>query len=164
MPDTKTVVGVFQDEHKAEQAVQHLRDNGFPDNEISIVGRDNRKKNNGDQTQNAGGMMHHDVSSGATWGAGIGGAAGLLASAGALAIPGIGPLVAMGPLAATLGLAAGGGLAGALVDFGIPEKQSHEYEHQVKQGRCLVVLKTSGDAQKAERMLRQEGASDLNID
>jgi uncharacterized membrane protein len=98
------------------------------------------------------------------WGAGIGGTAGLLATAGALAIPGFGPILAMGPLAATITAAAGGGIAGALVDFGIPEQQSKQYEKQVKEGHFLTVLKTNQDAQKAQNILRQEGANDIHID
>lgn len=159
MPDTKTVVGVFTKDQTAEQAVDQLRENGFSDNEISIIGKGHHEKEHAQ-----GGMMHQDVSQGATWGAGMGGAAGLLASAGALAIPGIGPLVAMGPLAATLGVAAGGGLAGALVDYGIPENQSKGYERQVREGHFLVVCKTAGNSQKCQSLLREAGAQDVHID
>jgi uncharacterized membrane protein len=160
LAQTKTVIGVFGSEHKAERAVEELRRSGFSDNEISVVGPDRRR---GDGAQH-GATMGHDVSDGGTWGAGIGGAAGLLATAGALAIPGFGPVLALGPLAATLTAAAGGGLAGALVDFGIPENQSRHYEQEVKAGKFLAVLKTDKDAQKAERCLREQGAADVRID
>ena len=157
---SKTVIGVFTSEQKAEQAVQQLHTSGFSDNEISIVGPDGRKGNRQGGAQNGGA----GIGDGAAWGAGIGGTAGLLATAGALAIPGFGPILAMGPLAATITAAAGGGIAGALVDFGIPEAQSKQYEKQVKEGRFLAVLKTNQDAQKAQNVLRQEGASDIHID
>ncbi len=157
MADTKTVVGVFGSEAQAERAVEQLRRSGFSDNEISVVGKGGREHKGGQ-------MMGGDVSNGATWGAGIGGAAGLLATAGALAIPGFGPIVALGPLAGTLTAAAGGGLAGALVDFGIPEDQSRQYEKDIKAGKFLAVLKTSQDAQKAQHCLQNEGATDVRID
>ena len=151
----KTVIGVFDSEDQAEKAVHQLRQSGFSDNEISVVGPDAHK---GQKSHSAG------LGDGATWGAGIGGTAGLLATAGALAIPGFGPILAMGPLAATITAAAGGGIAGALVDFGIPEQQSKDYEHQVKEGHFLTVLKTDKDAQKAQGILRKEGANDIHID
>jgi len=157
MAETKTVIGVFGSEQQAERAVEELRRSGFSDNEISVVGKDSGRHKKG-------GMAGGDVSNGATWGAGIGGAAGLLATAGALAIPGFGPILALGPLAGTLTAAAGGGLAGALVDFGIPEDQSRQYERDIKEGKFLAVLKTSQDARKAERCLRDQDATDVRID
>lgn len=159
MAQTKTVIGVFDSEQKAERAVSELRRSGFSDNEISVVGPDSHHKGHDNQ-----GMTGQHLGDGATWGAGIGGTAGLLATAGALAIPGFGPILALGPLAATLTAAAGGGLAGALVDFGIPEKQSKQYEKDVREGRFLTVLKTAKDAQRAQECLRNEGATDINVD
>jgi uncharacterized membrane protein len=160
MANTKTVIGVFSSEGNAEKAVHTLRQSGFSDNEISVVGPDRGKG----QHHGGASLTNQHLGDGATWGAGIGGAAGLLASAGALAIPGFGPILAMGPLAATLTGVAGGGLAGGLVDFGIPEQQSREYERKVKEGKFLAVLKTSGDADRAAQCLRDEGASDVRID
>lgn len=161
MAQAKTVIGVFDNERAAERAIEELRRSGFPDNEISVVGPDGRHQQRGGGVQ---GMADQHLGDGASWGAGIGGAAGLLASAGALAIPGFGPIIALGPLAATLTGAAGGGLAGGLVDFGIPEPQSREYERKVKEGKFLAVLKTAHDAEKAERCLKNQGASDVRID
>jgi hypothetical protein len=155
---TKTVVGVFASEDQASRAVDALRRAGFRDNEISVVGPDRGHRERG------GGWGDQHLGDGATWGAGIGGAAGLLASAGALAIPGFGPVLALGPLAATLTAAAGGGLAGGLVDFGIPEPESKEYERQVKEGKFLAVLKTDQDAQRAASCLREQGARDERIE
>ena len=160
LAQTKTVIGVFGTEQKAERAIEELRRGGFSDNEISVIGPDSKKRSGG----HSGGGMSNQVSDGATWGAGIGGTAGLLATAGALAIPGFGPIIALGPLAATLTAAAGGGIVGALVDFGIPEQQSKHYEQEVKQGKYLTVLKTTQDARKAERCLQDQGATDVRID
>lgn len=151
----KTVIGVFRDRRKAEQAVQELRGQGFGDQEISIVAKDP-----GQAGRKTGGTQN-DISDGTAWGAGIGGTAGLLASAGALAVPGIGPLLAMGPLAATLGGAAAGGLAGGLVDYGIPEQEGKKYEQRVKQGDVLVVLSSTKNVDKAAQILRQHGAEDV---
>lgn len=155
MAQTKTVIGVFDTEQQADAAVRELRKEGFPDNEISVIGKDSGQ-------HGAHGGAH--VGDGATWGAGIGGGAGLLATAGVLAIPGFGPILALGPLAATLTAAAGGGIAGALVDYGIPEQQGKHYEKDVKEGKFLAVLKTTHDADQAARTLKSKGANDCRID
>jgi uncharacterized membrane protein len=158
MAQTKSVVAVFRSEHQAKQAVDQLRSHGFADNEISVIGKDHRR-----QSDHGGGMGGQSLSEGGAWGAGIGGAAGLLASAGALAIPGIGPILAMGPLAATLTGAAAGGLTGGLVDFGIPEGESRQLERKVKEGEFLTVIKTSRDANEAQRILQDCGGSDVKV-
>jgi uncharacterized membrane protein len=150
----RTVVGVFRSEREAEQAIKELHDQGFTEQEISLIGPDQRRSGRtfGDQS----------LSEGTTWGAGIGGAAGLLAGAGALAIPGFGPLLAMGPLAAALTGAATGGIAGGLVDWGIPEAEGRRLEEEVKRGEFLAVVRTKHDADKAERILRNHGAHDVD--
>lgn len=160
MAAISTVVGAFRAEDGAEKAVKELRSNGFGDNEISIIGRDKRGQQGGQQR----GFGNQNLSDGSTWGAGIGGGAGLLAGVGALAIPGIGPLIAMGPLAATLAGAATGGLAGGLVDYGVPEQQGKELERRVKEGEYLCLVRTERNAEDARRILRQCGGEDLHID
>ena len=70
--------------------------------------------------------------------------AGLAVGAGALFIPGIGPLIAAGPIAGMLSGAAAGGIAGGLIDWGIPAEESHHYEEDVKQGKTLVAVHSSG--------------------
>jgi len=121
----RTVVATFDSADRAEKAVDKLREDGFRENEISIVARDERRKGDRDSRSydplsdvTATGLAVDDsrVTGGATTGAAIGAGAGLLASAGALAIPGIGPILAAGPLAATLSGAATGGLARRMLE------------------------------------------------
>jgi uncharacterized membrane protein len=156
----KTVVGIFKDENAAERAVRSLRDDGFTDQEISIVakeeGRNRNRKNEGTTMQGDG--VSDGVASGAAWG----GLAGLALGAGALAIPGIGPIVAAGPIAAALTGAATGGLAGGLIDWGIPEQRGRELQEQVKQGKILAILQCSENkVNKAANILRENGASNV---
>ncbi len=156
----KTIIGVFRQEQEAERAVRNLRDHGFTDREVSLIGPDNRKNGgHGDGNHNHG----PHLASGATWGAGIGGGLGLLAGAGAIAIPGIGPLLAIGPLAAALTGAAAGGLTGSLTDWGIPEQEAKRVQEDVKRGEFLAVVRTTHDADKAERTLRDAGAHDVDL-
>ena len=158
-----TVIGVFHDISAAENAVKALRDKGFKDNEISIIAKDEQKRQSGSGDMETGGEMGTDgIGDGTAWGAGLGGVAGLLAGAGALAIPGIGPIIAAGPLAGVLSGAVTGGVAGGVIDLGIPEERGQQYEEELKQGGVLAVIETSSDkVNDASSILRQNGAKDV---
>lgn len=162
----KVVVATFPSRSDAERGIDRLQQAGFSRQDISVVAKDDRatqgdagRAGNGEQG------MFGETSDGMTWGAGIGAGAGLLASAGALAIPGVGPLLAVGPLAAALSGAAVGGLAGGLVDWGIPEDRGRYYEEQVRAGRALAAVQVKDDqeARKAEQILQEAGAQDIEI-
>lgn len=158
-----TVIGVFNDISAAEKAVKALREKGFRDNEISIVARDDKRRQTGSGDMEVGGDFGTDsIADGTTWGGALGGVAGLLAGVGALAIPGIGPIVAAGPLAGVLSGAVTGGVAGGLIDLGIPEERGRQYEENLKQGGVLAVIETSDDkARDASSILRENGAKDV---
>lgn len=157
----KTVVGVFRSESEAERAVGSLRENGFRDQEISIIAKDkgnNRQGNRGEGTT----MREDGISDGLASGAAWGGLAGLALGAGALAIPGLGPIVAAGPIAAALTGAATGGLAGGLIDWGIPEETGRQLQEEVRRGKILAILHCSDDkVNKAANILRENGATNV---
>jgi hypothetical protein len=151
----KAVIGVFASKSQAEQAIQSLRQQGFTNEDISIVSKKGGKQQ-GDE------YVEDDITDGALTGGTIGGIGGLILGAGALAIPGVGPIVAAGPIAAALGGAVAGGVAGGLIDWGIPADVSHRYEQRVAEGGILAVVHT--DSQKvsqAAQILRQNGAKDV---
>lgn len=152
-----TTIGVFNSHHQAERAVEALHDEGFTEDEISVIAKDTR----GGDSQNDGGM--DSVADGMAWGGGLGALGGLLAGIGALTIPGIGPIVAAGPLAATLSGAVAGGIGGGLLDMGIPEDRGREYEEDVKQGRILCIVETDDEdrSEDAVRILQESGADDV---
>ncbi|MCQ6279301.1 general stress protein [Bacillus sp. EB600] len=138
----KHLVGVYDTENEAIQAVEDLKRQGYASEDISVIGK-NKDEVNG--INEATGMKTEEgLAAGAATGGALGGLLGLLAGVGALAIPGIGPLLAAGPIAATLtGAAVGagaGGLAGALIGMGIPEEEADRYEGYVKEGKILVVV------------------------
>ncbi|MCK9222319.1 MAG: hypothetical protein PHV61_10860 [Limnochordia bacterium] len=159
-----TVIGTFDTERQAEKAVKHMRDNGFGDNEISIVARDRRDiQGRGDTDTEAGDeeMGMGSVATGTAWGGALGGIAGLLAGAGALAIPGVGPIIAAGPLAAALSGVVAGGVVGGLVDLGIPQDRSNFYQEEVKKGKILAVIDTDDKIEDAESVLNEFGANNV---
>ncbi|KJS87719.1 MAG: membrane protein [Peptococcaceae bacterium BICA1-8] len=156
---TKKIVGIFSSKGQAEGAAEQLRQAGF-DKEISIVSKGEEKKQGNKEGMNMGtsDSVTDGAATGATWGA----LGGLALGAGALAIPGFGPLLAAGPIAAALSGAAAGGLGGALVDMGIPETESKNYEKDVKMGKTLIAIECSDDkAAKAQEILKQSGAENV---
>ena len=151
-----TVIGVFDNQRNAENAVDEIRDAGITDDNISIIAKE-------DQIQHEGGRGNNDdLADGAATGGAIGGLAGILAGAGALTIPGVGPIIAAGPLAAGLTGIAAGGLAGTLVDMGIDEERGQHYEKEVEQGNILATVEVNqGQADDVASYLRSNGAREV---
>ncbi|MFJ5714569.1 general stress protein [Neobacillus sp. NPDC093127] len=138
----KHLVGVYDTENEAIQAVQDLKRQGYAAEDISVIGKNNEQV---DEINDVTGTKTEEgLVAGAATGGALGGLVGLLAGVGALAIPGIGPFIAAGPIAATLtGAAVGagaGGLAGALIGMGLPEEEADRYEGYVNEGKILVVV------------------------
>jgi uncharacterized protein (TIGR02271 family) len=164
---TKTVVGVYADAGRAEEAFQDLIDSGFAQNDVSIVAQE-REGRAGEAP-----AAYHDESragtgaaTGAGIGAAIGGAGGLMAGLGLLAIPGFGPIIAAGPIVAALtgaGVgAAAGGLAGGLIGLGIPKEEAGTYAEAVKRGGYLVIVNSPDeDAGRAADILDSHDAIDI---
>ncbi|MBT2693950.1 general stress protein [Bacillus sp. ISL-55] len=138
----KHLVGVYDNEQDAIQAVEDLKRQGYATDDISVISKNEDEVH--DVNEATGTKTEEGLAAGAATGGVLGGLTGLLAGIGALAIPGIGPIVAAGPIAATLtGAAVGagaGGLAGALIGMGIPEDEAERYEGYVKEGKILVVV------------------------
>ena len=159
---SKAVIGVFNSQDRAKEAIDDLRSQGFDEREISMIVRDQdaEAEEGGDRERYS--MENQDLSEGVISGGALGGVAGILAGAGALLIPGVGPIVAAGPLAAFLTGVVGGGIVGGLVDYGIPEERSRYFESRVKQGNILVTMKVEEDeAEEVASMLRRYGAEDV---
>jgi uncharacterized membrane protein len=149
----ESVIGVYDDMAKAEEAVRTLEKSGFPIKQVSIVAQDLKSDN-----QVHGYVASGDVaSSGAGAGAWVGGLFGVLVGAAFIWLPGFGPLLVAGPYATRLrgdieGLVAGaksGGLLGALAGWGVSEHHILKYEEHVKGGKYLLIA--HGSAEEAAR-------------
>lgn len=165
MAQDKKIVGVFETEQGAYNAIEGLKREGYSADEISVVGRNRDDVRN--LTDSTDTKMPEGAAIGASTGGILGGAAGLLAGLGLLAIPGIGPILAAGPIAATLaGAAAGagaGGILGGLIGLGIPEEDAERYEAYFNEGRILVMVDV--DADRHERVYDTFRTNDsLNAD
>ncbi|MEK3736052.1 MULTISPECIES: general stress protein [Paenibacillus] len=153
---TKKIVGIFDTEQEATRAIEGLHNQGFSNDEISVITRDRDELRN--ISEDTGTKAPEGVATGAATGGVVGGVAGLLAGIGALAIPGIGPILAAGPIVATLtGAAVGagaGGLVGGLIGLGIPEDEAKEYGGYVESGKILVLVDDNGRGYQAHDVFR----------
>ena len=157
-----TVIGVFESQRQAENAVNQIRNAGITEDKISIAAKRDNIENANQADQEAGDITQQNLSDGTATGGVIGGVAGILGGAGALAIPGVGPILAAGPIAAGLTGAVTGGIAGGLIDMGIPEDRGQHYEQQIKQGKILTAVETDqNNINEIADQLRQSGAKDI---
>jgi uncharacterized membrane protein len=104
------------------------------------------------------------ISDGVISGGLLGGLAGLLIGAGSMIIPGLGIIAAAGPITGLLSGAVTGGIVGGLIDLGIPERESRQYESGIKQGKVLFSMKTDDDkVSQVTALLRNTGAISVNV-
>jgi len=147
MANERKIVGVFESEREAVNAIEELKRQGYTSDDISVVAKD--RDDISYVSDATGTKAPEGLAAGATTGGVLGGLAGLLAGIGALAIPGIGPILAAGPIAATLtGAAVGagaGGLVGGLIGMGIPEEEAERYNTYVKEGKILVLVDSNAE-------------------
>lgn len=167
----KTVVGLMDSFNEAEKVVDDLVRNGFPREDIGLVGQGQgpgaeEKYPSERTTERTGSKEAEGAMKGAGAGAAIGGVAGLVMGITGLAIPGIGPIIAAGPIAATLaGAGVGavaGGLIGGLTKLGVPEEHAEYYAEGVRRGGVLVTV-ACDDARAADAagIMRRHGAVDI---
>ena len=152
-----TIVGVFTARADAERAVAALRDAGYKDNQIGLVGRDADGK-----TVRRDGSGEPTAEEGAAIGAAVGAVGGAAVGMGILAgvIPVIGPVLALGTLGTVLVNAAGGAaaasIAGALIGWGVSEEDARYYEDEVQAGRYVVSVEC-GYGDDARDILSRHG-------
>src|SRR5688500_692941 len=161
----KSVFCIARDEAQACRIVDLLKNNGFSDNDVSVLLSDRQG------TRDFAHEKHTKAPEGATTGVAtggiLGGAVGWLAGIGAIAIPGIGALIAAGPILAALSGAAigaaAGGLTGALIGLGIPEYEAKRYEGKVRSGNILISVhvENGDEARRARQIFEQQNAEDI---
>jgi hypothetical protein len=159
------VFGIYPNVALAESAVDTLVNEGFFNDDISVLLPDNQGTRDFAHEKHT--KAPEGTTTGAATGGTLGGALGLLAGIGAIAIPGVGPFIAAGPIMATLaGIGVGGalgGLVGALVGMGIPEYEAKRYEGRVKTGGVLLSVHcdTSDEIKRAKQILERTGGEDI---
>ncbi len=162
------VTAVFDDQARAERAVNELRNLGWEDTDLSFVAR------SADEAVAAGAArenVRENAGERAAKGAAVGAGAGLLFGLAALAIPGLGPFITAGGLASALGATGGalasgaivgatsGAIAGALTKAGYSKDESNFYGPFVERGGVLVAVETEdvASANEAAEILARNG-------
>lgn len=159
------VFGIYPDRAAVEEAVEHLRNAGFRNTDVSILLPENTGNKDFAHEKNT--KAPEGATTGGVAGGVIGGALGWLAGIGMLAIPGIGPFMAAGPILAMLGgIGVGGtvgGIAGALIGMGIPEYEAKRYEGRVRDGGILLSVHADNSdwIRRAKETLAHTGAHDI---
>ncbi|NMB95752.1 MAG: hypothetical protein GYA02_03950 [Clostridiaceae bacterium] len=169
----KTVAAIFKNREYAENAARQLNERGLRTEDISIIAKENNngqlnyeQENNENQAGNQVGnrSINDNISDGVMAGGVLGGLAGLLIGAGSMMIPGLGIIAAAGPITGLISGAVTGGVVGGLVDLGIPEKQSRQYETDIKAGKILFSMRVEDEnVEQVTSILRNNGAVNVNI-
>lgn len=168
-----TLLGIFSDRWKAEQALTDLESSGFNPKDISIIMRD--QPTSVEKTTSHNPNPVGVVTTGLATGTVLGGVAGLLIGVGAIAVPGIGAILVGGPLAVAFGLtgaaastvsgaalgALAGGLVGALANLGVPEHEAKVYEHRIKEGGILLAVPVLDEGLEEARGIMQRYQADM---
>ena len=160
-----TIVGVFEDRQKANEAVSDLLRAGFRQDQIGVAMRHAEGEIG---TTTTGDADDSHAGSGALAGALTGLGLGALAGMGVLAgmIPVVGPAIAAGTLGVIVSNAAVGagivGLVGALVGAGVPEHEAKYYDQEFEAGRTIVTVTADSRVDEAMAILRRHGAYDMS--
>ena len=167
MSDRTTVIAVFEDQTRAQRAIDQLKRVGFTEKDIGVTARDSRS---GDGQLAGGAGKETHAKEGAITGVAAGAGVGALWGLGILAgiVPAIGPAIAGGTLAAILSSAAAGaataGVAGALIGLGIPEDEANYYDQEFRAGRTVVTVQAMGRQAEAQSILAQAGGRSMRGD
>lgn len=153
-----TIVGVFETQREAQQAIAELRRAGYTEDQIGVISQQTDEP----VARDSGTRAEEGAAAGLATGAGLGALWGL----GILSnvIPGIGPAIFGGTLGVILSSAAAGaaavGLGGALAGMGIPDDDADYYDQEFRKGRTIVTIHGSPDGSRAREVMTDFGGYD----
>ncbi|MFJ5766504.1 general stress protein [Lysinibacillus sp. NPDC093210] len=137
------VIGVYDNEQRAAEVVEDLKEKGYTTEEISVITK--KAKELSENTQELKPSTMDGALAGAATGAAIG-IAGMIAGLSTVLIPGFGAVLAAGPIITTIGGAVvgassgAGGLKHALMEIGVPDDEAERYSNEAQDGKFLVFL------------------------
>lgn len=170
----ETVVGIFQSNTSAEQAIQQLIASGIGNDHLTLLrpGTSEEQIESTLPTSDTESPGMGEALGGAVGGAiGAGGGAALGLAVASLLLPGVGPVLIAGALGAALlgaggamaGIQAGDALEGALAN-GLPHDELFVYEDAMRQGRTVVIV-SADDPETiatARNVMAQAGAESID--
>lgn len=165
----KTVVGSFDAPGDAYQTARALREAGFLESDLNVVGSNSKVSEKVlavDSTPRTADTASEGTAAGVVTGSAVGAATGLAISLLGLTIPGVGLILAAGPIAAALaGAGAGavaGGLIGGFTDLGMTREDAESYSEVIRRGGAIVTLRADDSrVAEAEEILRRHRAFDI---
>jgi uncharacterized membrane protein len=137
------VIGVYDNEQRAAEVVEDLKEKGYTTDEISVITK--KAKELSENTQEVKPSTMDGALAGAATGAAIG-IAGMIVGLSTVLIPGFGAVLAAGPIITTIGGAVvgassgAGGLKHALMEIGVPDDEAERYSNEAHDGKILVFL------------------------
>lgn len=165
------VVAAFRDLELAEDALAALRDAGFEDDEISLLGRpveevQQEAEEGTGPGEPVGGNVFKQTFVGGAAGGLAGGVIGALATAAVATIPGVGLVAGTGALLGFLGGAGGGATVGSILEGESALRTNHSWSQAldaIKEGAIIVgVHGSEGDRiAEAHRILSANDPMDL---
>jgi Heat induced stress protein YflT len=142
------VLGSFETQSQAEDAMDRLKALGIGDADVSLVSHAGEAVGApDDDSQRADDQVDIAVAGGAA-GAVLGG-------------------FLLGPIGAVVGgVLAGGGLAAALRPHGVTHEEAEEYERRLNAGRYVLATRVETDerADEARRVLAAAGADEVDVE
>lgn len=168
-------VGIFGSREDMENALQALKNAGFPLPKVSVLARElesKQSRNSRAKKSRGGNRAGAGAATGARTGSAIGGVVGLLVGLGVLAIPAVGPIMLANAAATAIattvaGGAIGlvsGGLVGGLIGLGIPRERAEAYQERLLRGDYLVIVEgTDKEIRQANSILRNKGVQEWDV-
>jgi uncharacterized membrane protein len=174
------LVAVFDDEAKAQRAVEKLNEKGFAMDMLSVLGRAHPSGDDvlGIYYTSMGAQMEAWAKQGALWGA----LWGMLTGAAAMfVLPGVGPVLAAGPIVQAMISVLGGGVVGAAAGgaamtgaaaathlatimhrMGIPHEELERLHRAIEEGHYVLLLReASTQLQPWKTVLEWSGAREV---
>ncbi|QUY45874.1 DUF1269 domain-containing protein (plasmid) [Acaryochloris sp. 'Moss Beach'] len=164
----RQAIGILANRSDIEQALQVLKDNEFPMEQVSVIAQDSELEDDVPPSVEIQSQIKSPVKKGAATGGTVGAISGLLVGLGTIAIPGLGPVMLAGVTATTLMTsilgAATGGLIGALVRMRIPEKDAAVYNNFVAKGYYILLVEgIMEEIQNAETILTSQEIQEWKV-
>lgn len=152
------VVAAFRDLEVADEALRELTEAGFPEDELSLLGRPieevERKSEEGTGPgEPVGGNVFTQTFVGGATGGLAGGVLGALATAAVATIPGVGLVAGTGALLGFLGGAGAGATVGSIVEGESALRTTHSWGQAldaIKEGAIIVGVHASDPERIAE--------------
>lgn len=165
------VVAAFRDLEVAEDALEALREEGFRDDDISLLGRPIEEVEGDVQDaqgpgEPVGGNVFTQTFAGGAAGGAAGGVIGALATAAVATIPGVGLVAGTGALLGFLGGAGAGATVGAIVEGESALRTNHSWGQAldaIREGAIIVgVHDADGErVSRAHRILADKQPMDI---